>query len=132
MTFEDIQGTADIDTGDGSGSVNGRLAGLRLRTGDGTLTVRLDEGSAMTDDWELRTGDGNIRLEVPEGFAANLDASTGDGRVHLEGFGDEGAGGPGEEVAQFHEAAARRRREAAAGPKRQRGHLDSEALTAEL
>ncbi len=97
VTFEDIQGTADIDTGDGSGSVNGRLAGLRLRTGDGTLTVRLDEGSAMTDDWELRTGDGNIRLEVPEGFAANLDASTGDGRVHLEGFGDEGAGGPGEE-----------------------------------
>jgi DUF4097 and DUF4098 domain-containing protein YvlB len=91
LTFEDIQGTADIDSGDGSGSVTGRLAGLRLRTGDGTLTVRAEEGSAMTDDWEVRTGDGSVRLELPEGFAANLDASTGDGRVHLEGYGDDGA-----------------------------------------
>jgi DUF4097 and DUF4098 domain-containing protein YvlB len=99
LTFEDIQGTADIDTGDGSGEVNGRLAALRLRTGDGTLTVRADAGSAMTEDWELRTGDGSVRLELPEAFAANLDASTGDGRVHLEGFAEGGgeAAGPGGE-----------------------------------
>jgi hypothetical protein len=88
VVFEDIRGTVDIDSGDGSGSVSGRLSGLRLRTGDGTLTVRAEEGSSMADDWELRTGDGGVRLEVPEGFAANLDASTGDGRVHLQGFGD--------------------------------------------
>jgi hypothetical protein len=97
LTFEDIRGTVDLDSGDGSGSVSGRLAGLRLRTGDGSLTVRAEEGSAMADDWELRTGDGSVRLELPDGFAANLDAGTGDGRVHLEGFGDEAAGGSGGE-----------------------------------
>jgi hypothetical protein len=98
VTFEDIQGAADIDSGDGSGSVSGRLSSVRLRTGDGTLDLRAEEGSAMTDDWELRTGDGSIRLELPEGFAASLDASTGDGRVHLQGFGDAAAGEPNEEV----------------------------------
>jgi DUF4097 and DUF4098 domain-containing protein YvlB len=97
LTFEDVRGTADIDSGDGSGSVSGRLSGLRLRTGDGSLTVRAEEGSSMSDDWELRTGDGSVRLELPDGFAANLDASTGDGRVHLEGFGNDGV--PGDEGA---------------------------------
>ena len=97
LTFEDIQGAADIDSGDGSGSVTGRLTGLRLRTGDGTLTVRAEEGSSMAEDWELRTGDGSVRLELPDGFAANLDASTGDGRVHLEGFADA-AGGRNEDA----------------------------------
>jgi len=98
VVFEDIRGTADIDSGDGSGSVSGRLDGLRLRTGDGTLTVRAEEGSSMADDWELRTGDGSVRLEVPEGFAANLDASTGDGRVHLQGFGDGTTGAANEDA----------------------------------
>jgi DUF4097 and DUF4098 domain-containing protein YvlB len=97
LTFEDIEGSADLDTGDGSGSVNGRLSALRLRTGDGALTVRAEEGSAMADDWELRTGDGSVRLEVPEGFAANLDASTGDGHVHVEGFG-QAPGAPAAEA----------------------------------
>jgi hypothetical protein len=97
VVFEDIQGTADVDSGDGSGSVSGRLQGVRLRTGDGTLTVRAEEGSSMSDDWELRTGDGSIRLEVPDGFAANLDASTGDGRVHLQGFAEAATGTPDED-----------------------------------
>lgn len=91
LTFDDIDGTADVDTGDGSGAVSGRLSALRLRTGDGSLTVRAEDGSAMTDDWEVRTGDGSVRVELPAEFAANLDASTGDGRVHLEGYGDESA-----------------------------------------
>jgi hypothetical protein len=97
ISLEDIQGTADVDTGDGSGTVSGRLTGLRLRTGDGTITVRVEEGSSMTDDWELRTGDGSLRVELPEGFAANLDASTGDGRVHVTGFADAAGSAQNEE-----------------------------------
>lgn len=88
IRFQDIQGAVDIDTGDGGGELSGKFTSVRLRTGDGTLTVRAEDGSAMTDDWEIRTGDGGVRLELPEGFAANLDATTADGRVSLEGFGE--------------------------------------------
>jgi hypothetical protein len=60
-------------------------------------------------EWSLSTGDGSIVLEVPEGFNADLDASTGDGRVRVhdvpfdgddtsrrrsEARGRIGAGGP--------------------------------------
>jgi DUF4097 and DUF4098 domain-containing protein YvlB len=97
IRFEDIDGTVDLDTGDGTGTLTGRLAGVRLRTGDGSVSVRAEDGSAMTSEWEIRTGDGTLRLEVPDGFAANLDASTGDGRVQVEGFGEPTGGGHDEE-----------------------------------
>ncbi|RPJ54659.1 MAG: hypothetical protein EHM24_31485 [Acidobacteria bacterium] len=97
IRFLDIQGEVDIDTGDGGGELAGKLASVRLRTGDGTVRVRAEDGSAMTDDWEIRTGDGGVRLELPEGFAANLDASTGDGRVSVEGFGEPGSAGHDDE-----------------------------------
>ena len=83
---EHVDGTLDLDSGDGSASVSGRLAGLKLHTGDGTVVVRAEDGSQMTEDWEIRTGDGGVRLELPDGFNASVDASTGDGRVRLEGF----------------------------------------------
>lgn len=91
LRFQDIQGSVDVDTGDGGGEVTGKLSAVRLRTGDGAVTVRAEDGSAMADGWEIRTGDGGIRLELPQDFAAELDASTGDGRVWVTGF-DEPAG----------------------------------------
>jgi DUF4097 and DUF4098 domain-containing protein YvlB len=86
MKIEHVNGTLDLDSGDGSASVSGKLAGLKLHTGDGTVVVRAEDGSAMTEDWEIRTGVGGIRLELPDAFGASLDASTGDGRVRLEGI----------------------------------------------
>lgn len=91
VSFSDLEGSADIDTGDGSGELAGRLAVVRLRTGDGSITVRAEDGSRMTGDWEIRTGDGSIRVELPEAFSASLDATTGDGRVSVRGFGNAGA-----------------------------------------
>jgi len=98
LKIEHVDGTLDLDSGDGSASISGKLAGLKLHTGDGSVVVRAEDGSAMTDDWEIRTGDGGVRLELPDAFGANLDASTGDGRVRVEGLepapaddGDESA-----------------------------------------
>lgn len=85
VRLEQIAGTLDVDTGDGTVNVAGKLQGVKVVTGDGTIVVRAEEGSAMADAWEVRTGDGGVRLELPAGFAANLDASTADGRVRLEG-----------------------------------------------
>jgi hypothetical protein len=88
LRFEDVEGTVDLESGDGGARLTGKLQAVRLRTGDGGVTVRADEGSAMTGDWEIRTGDGGLSLELPAAFSATLDASTGDGVVRLRGFGE--------------------------------------------
>jgi hypothetical protein len=38
----------------------------------------------MDQDWSLTSNDGSITLRLPEVFPAELDASTGDGRVTLD------------------------------------------------
>jgi hypothetical protein len=88
LRVEDIEGTVDLESGDGGARLTGKLQSVRLRTGDGAVTVRADEGSAMAGEWEIRTGDGGLRVELPAAFSANLDASTGDGSVRLNGFGE--------------------------------------------
>ncbi len=93
MRFDNVKGSLDVDSGDGGARVSGRLQMVRLKTGDGSVEVRAAEGSAMTDDWEIRTGDGGLRLELPPSFGAMLDAETGDGTVHVRGFGEPAAGG---------------------------------------
>jgi hypothetical protein len=73
------------NTGDGSIVVSGTLTGVRARTGDGSVAVHAQAGSATEADWDIWSGDGSVTVEVPESFGAELDARTGDGRVHLEG-----------------------------------------------
>jgi DUF4097 and DUF4098 domain-containing protein YvlB len=83
VSLEGVDGRLDVETGDGSVVLDGKLEALRLRTGDGTVRVRAEDGSKMTDDWEIRSGDGGIRLELPEPFDAEIDAHAGDGRVSV-------------------------------------------------
>ncbi|MEW5982704.1 MAG: DUF4097 family beta strand repeat-containing protein [Acidobacteriota bacterium] len=81
---EDFEGSADIETGDGSVSLEGIVRRLRLDTRDGSVQLRVREGSVMESDWSVTTGDGGMRIELPEGFSANLDATTGDGRIVID------------------------------------------------
>ncbi|HEY3383034.1 MAG TPA: DUF4097 family beta strand repeat-containing protein [Vicinamibacterales bacterium] len=97
LRFDNISGAVDLDSGDGGARVSGALKSVRLKTGDGSVEVRAEDGSAMADDWEIRTGDGGLRLELPEHFSGNLDASTSDGDVRVDGFGDPTVGGRDEE-----------------------------------
>lgn len=103
LRFDDVEGTVDMESGDGGARLTGKLQEVRLRTGDGSVDVRADEGSAMTGDWEIRTGDGGLRLELPARFSANLDARTGDGSVHVEGFGVSGSPGAREEPSSIQQ-----------------------------
>lgn len=84
IKLQSITGKLDARTGDGSLSVEGRLAAARLRTEDGSVRFRIERGSAMEEDWEVRTGDGTVSLQVPDEFAAEIDASTGDGSVRAD------------------------------------------------
>jgi len=80
----DISGALDVHTGDGSIVVGGKLTALRARSGDGTVTVHVAAGSAAENDWDINTGDGSVTLELPDDFSADLDAHTGDGRIHMQ------------------------------------------------
>ncbi len=79
-----LDGSANLDTRDGRIRVDGRFDLLEARTGDGSIEADIRPGSKMTSGWLLRTGDGHITLRLPQDFAADLDASTGDGRVHVD------------------------------------------------
>jgi DUF4097 and DUF4098 domain-containing protein YvlB len=102
IDVRDVQGDVDLSTGDGRidalelqaalraktndgrVSVDGRFSRLDLRTGDGAVTAVVREGSRMEQNWNLSSNDGSITLRLPEVFPAELDASTGDGRVTLD------------------------------------------------
>ena len=83
IRLEGVNGTLDVDTGDGSVTASGKLTSVRARTGDGSVTVHARAGSAAETDWTITTGDGSVTLELPDGFNGELDAHTGDGRIHM-------------------------------------------------
>lgn len=83
VRLDRVDGDADLDTGDGGIELAGTLRTLSARTGDGSVRITVEPGSAMADDWNITTGDGSVALDLPSDFNAELDAHTGDGRVHL-------------------------------------------------
>lgn len=80
----ELDGDVDVHTGDGSITLDGAFAGLKASTGDGSVRITALRGTGNAGDWTVTTGDGSITLEIPNAFDAELDAHTGDGRVHLE------------------------------------------------
>jgi DUF4097 and DUF4098 domain-containing protein YvlB len=76
-----LDGTLEADTGDGHMNLRGRFDGLKLHTGDGNITTDALAGSKMNGEWSIRTGDGSVTVRLPEGFSAELDAHTGDGTI---------------------------------------------------
>ena len=81
---EDLDGALNADSGDGHIRVRGRFDALTLKTGDGSVTAEAVFGSKLSGDWNLRSGDGSITLRLADGFDADLDASTGDGSISLD------------------------------------------------
>src|SRR6185295_19228197 len=57
-----------------------------VRSGDGSVNVDAEEGSALKSDWSISTGDGSISVELPGNIDAELDAQSNDGRVRANGF----------------------------------------------
>jgi hypothetical protein len=65
--------------------VSGTPSVLRIRTGDGSVSLRIRDGASMTDDWTVTTNDGSVTAELPKDFAALIDADPGgDGRVRTD------------------------------------------------
>jgi len=79
-----LSGRLEANTGDGHMNVRGRFELLQLRTGDGGIEAVVEPGSKIETAWSLGSGDGGITLRLPADLGADLDASTGDGRIQLD------------------------------------------------
>ena len=89
VQIEDLDGRCTVKTQDGSVLVTGKLRGaLKAISGDGSVTVRAAEGSAIEGDWNIETGDGGVVLALPDQVDARLDLETNDGRITLSGMAD--------------------------------------------
>lgn len=88
IQIDQVVGRVEADSGDGPVEVAGRLEGLTVRTGDGTVRIDAATGSTMKSDWRVTTGDGRIAFRVPAEFNAEVDASTGDGFVRIDGISE--------------------------------------------
>jgi len=93
IRLEHVTGAVEARSGDGSIAVDGAVRRLQLRSGDGRVVVRAGSAPAADGEWDIVTGDGSVVLEVPEGFGAELDATTGDGRVNVSDLPFDGASG---------------------------------------
>lgn len=85
IQITEAAGRVEADSGDGSIELGGRFEGVDVRTGDGSVRVDVLDGSIMKSDWNIGTGDGTISLRVPGNIDAEIDAHSGDGRVHADG-----------------------------------------------
>jgi DUF4097 and DUF4098 domain-containing protein YvlB len=80
-----LKGNYEISSGDGRIELDGRFGGLRAETSDGSVRVRCEaDMPSPTEDWLLRTYDGSMALALPRSISAELDVSTGDGRIENE------------------------------------------------
>jgi hypothetical protein len=103
INIDGLQGTIDLNSGDGR-IIASRLDGqLKAHTGDGSIRIdqavgKIDADSGdgsiditgRLDELAVRTGDGPVRVEATSGSAMKSDwrITTGDGRVALRLPGD--------------------------------------------
>jgi len=79
-----IEGDLRAETEDGGVRIDGVFNALDLHTGDGSIDAEARAGSKMVSGWSLRSGDGSVTLRLPDGFAADLDVHTGDGHITMD------------------------------------------------
>jgi DUF4097 and DUF4098 domain-containing protein YvlB len=79
-----IEGHLRAETKDGGVRIDGVFNTLDLHTGDGSIDAEARPGSQMASAWSVRTGDGSVTLRLPDGFAADLDVHTGDGHITMD------------------------------------------------
>ena len=77
----DLDGKCDATSGDGRIRIAGRFDVLTARSGDGSVGVEALHGSKLDSSWSITSGDGSIDVAVPADLPANIEASSGDGRI---------------------------------------------------
>ncbi len=79
----DLDGKCDASSGDGRIRLSGRFDVLSAKSGDGSVGVEALHGSKLDSGWSIASGDGSIDVALPADLPANIEASSGDGRITL-------------------------------------------------
>lgn len=82
ITLRRGEGSLYATTGDGSMNLEGRLNQFEARSGDGAITLRLMPGSTLGSASSVSTGDGSITMNLTRDLRAEVDITTGDGRIN--------------------------------------------------
>ena len=82
--IKSVDGNLRAHTGDGRINAAGRFDVLELNTGDGSIEAQALPGSSMASSWTVRTGDGSVTLRLPDSFAADVDLHTSDGHITVD------------------------------------------------
>ncbi len=94
ITGRDLDGRLSAESSDGRVSVDGRFDHLEVRTRDGRVLAVARPGSQVADGWTLRSGDGTLTLRVPPDLRSDLFLrSSGGGirvRLPVEPYGEMG------------------------------------------
>jgi Putative adhesin len=77
----ELDGKCDASSGDGHIRLSGRFDVLSAKSGDGSVGVEALHGSKMDSGWSITSGDGSIEVALPADLPANIEASSGDGRI---------------------------------------------------
>ncbi|MGA8154386.1 MAG: DUF4097 family beta strand repeat-containing protein [Terriglobales bacterium] len=81
--IESVDGALKARAGDGHIRASGRFDSLELSTGDGRIDASVKPGSTVASGWNIRTGDGSVNLRLPENLAADVDLHTSDGHIDV-------------------------------------------------
>jgi len=84
LELHNLDGSLTASSGDGHINADGRFDRLDLSSGDGRIDAEADRGSKVATTWRLRSGDGSVTLRLPDDISAELDATTGDGSVDVD------------------------------------------------
>jgi hypothetical protein len=85
----DVQGDVKVDNGSGGVRLDGVDGRLTVDTGSGGVEARMAGANAGI---VATTSSGGVRIKVPAGWGADLDLSSGSGRVVLDGWKEASVG----------------------------------------
>lgn len=77
----ELDGKCDASSGDGRIRLNGRFDVLAAKSGDGSVAIEALRGSKLDSSWSITSGDGGIDVALPADLPANIEATSGDGRI---------------------------------------------------
>jgi len=80
VTVDNVGGPVRASTGNGDVSITAVQGPVNASSGNGDIQVSMDR-LIGDDDLEFSSGNGTIELTVPADFSAEVEASTGNGRI---------------------------------------------------
>ncbi len=81
ISLHNASGSLEARSSDGSMKLDGQFSSVQLHTSDGHLDFALKPGSQLTSASRIESSDGRVSIRLPQTLSADLDVSTGDGKL---------------------------------------------------